>query len=373
MNDIVPSQMPPEKLMHSIIQRIATGPELSKDISQEETSIGLQAILDGKIDPVQAAIFFIALRMKRETMDENMGILDALLAKTQQVTADVDEVFAIVDPYNGYNRTLPPAPFLPALLAECGVPTVTEGVETLAPKYGVTHKQILRAAGVPVDLSPEDAAARLSDEDIGWAYVDQSQFCPSVHELIDLRTRMVKRQVLTTVEVLTGPIRGKKKTHFATGYVHKPYPPVYAALARHSGFDSAILMRGIEGGVIPSLRQLGRAVYYHDKGDEQEVEFSPADFGIEQSNRAVPLPEGIEQVNTLETGEANEANSLAMAKAAADAGMSALAGEQGPTFDALMYSAGIYLWHLQKYPSIKKACDAVRDVLLSGNAAVRIK
>ncbi len=53
--------------MRSIIQRIATGPELSKDISQEEARFGMQAILDGKVDPVQAGIFLIALRMKRET------------------------------------------------------------------------------------------------------------------------------------------------------------------------------------------------------------------------------------------------------------------------------------------------------------------
>jgi anthranilate phosphoribosyltransferase len=62
-----------------------------------------------------------------------------------------------------------------------------------------------------------------------------------------------------------------------------------------------------------------------------------------------------------------------MAKAAADAGMAALSGEAGPTFDALMYSAGIYLWHLQKFASIKEACDAVREVLASGNAAKRVK
>jgi len=31
------------------------------------------------IDPIQVGIYFIALRMKRETMDENRGVLDAVL------------------------------------------------------------------------------------------------------------------------------------------------------------------------------------------------------------------------------------------------------------------------------------------------------
>ena len=81
--------------MRSIIQRIATGPELSKDISREEAHLGTRAILDEKVDPVQAGIFFIALRMKRETEDENKGVLDAIREATHGVTAEVDELVDI--------------------------------------------------------------------------------------------------------------------------------------------------------------------------------------------------------------------------------------------------------------------------------------
>ncbi len=375
MTDIDITTLDPLTLMRSIIQRIATGPELSKDISQQEACFGMRYILENRIDPVQAAIFLIALRMKRETWDENKGVLDALLEKTQTVTAPVDEVLDIVDPYNGYNRTLPPAPFLPALLAEFGVATVTQGIETLAPKFGVTHKQILRAAGVPVDLNSKAAAARLAQPSLGWTYIDQSQFCPELHALINLRTLIVKRPVLTTVEVLTGPIRGRNKTHFVTGYVHKPYPPVYAMLARHSGFDSALLVRGIEGGIIPSLRQTGKAVFYHDKLTDtiQEQAFNPKDCGIEQDNRAVPLPTGITQIGTQTDEATTQQNTQAFAKAAATAGMDALAGTPGPTFDALAYGAGLCLWYLKKFSSIQEATDAARQTLTQGNAVSRVK
>ena len=61
MNTPIPSD--PKLLMRSIIQRIATGPKLSKSISREEAHLGTQAILENQIDPVQVAIFFIALRM----------------------------------------------------------------------------------------------------------------------------------------------------------------------------------------------------------------------------------------------------------------------------------------------------------------------
>jgi hypothetical protein len=88
----------PQTIMRSIIQRIATGPDMSKDISLEEARAGMRAILDDAVDSVQSAIFLIALRMKRETDDENKGILDGIRDKTITVTADVDEVLDISDP-----------------------------------------------------------------------------------------------------------------------------------------------------------------------------------------------------------------------------------------------------------------------------------
>ena len=357
----------PKTIMRSIIQRIATGPDMSKDISLEEARAGMRAILDNAVDSVQSAIFLIALRMKRETDDENKGILDGIRDKTITVIADVDEVLDISDPYNGYNRTLPAAPFLPAVLSACGVATISHGVETMSPKFGITHHRVLKAAGKNVDLGVQQAADQMSDDAVGWAYVDQKSYCPALHNLTGLRTNIVKRQAITTVEVLTGPIRGKAKTHYMSGYVHKPYTRVYAMLARHSGFDSCLMIRGVEGGITPSLRQSGKVFYYHDKGEEQGQDFNPADLGIEQTVRATPLPDDLPPAPESEDVSASF-DAEAVAKMAADAGIAALNGTKGSTYDALIYSAAIALWHLKKYDDIKAAADKVREVLNNGAA-----
>ena len=359
----------PTTLMRSIIQRIATGPELSKDISQEEARAGMRFILEGKIDPVQAGIFLIALRMKRETDDEVRGVLEAIREVTRTVTAPVEEVIDLADPYDGFNRMLPASPFLPAVLAACGVPAAAHGVERLGPKYGVTHRQVLRAAGQPVDLTMGEAAARLGDPALGWAYVDQKVYCPKLYDLIGLRTQIVKRPVITTVEVCIGPIRGRRKTHLVTGYVHKAYPRIYALLARQAGFDSALIVRGVEGGVIPSLQKAGRFFYYRDQGQEYSVDIDPAELGIDQSVRAVPLPADLHKA-----GEAGETfDATAVAQAAAQAGMEALAGQPGPTREGLVFSAALCLWQVRRYDSVPAAARAVREVLDSGRALVRMQ
>ncbi len=360
-------QQDQKTIMRSIIQRIATGPDMSKDISLEEARAGMGAVLDGAVDPVQAAIFLIALRMKRETDDENKGILDGIRDKSISIVADVDEVLDISDPYNGYNRTLPAAPFLPAVLAACGVATVSHGVETMSPKFGITHHRVLKAASKNIGLSVQQAADQISNDTVGWAYVDQKAYCSPLHDLTGLRSNIVKRQAITTVEVLTGPIRGKNSTHYMSGYVHKPYTRVYAMLARHAGFDGCLMIRGVEGGITPSLRQSGKVFYYHDKGEEQGQDFNPADLGIKQDVRATPLPDDLPPAPESEDVSAHF-DADAVAKMAADAGLAALAGKQGSTYDALVYSAAIALWHLKRYDDIKDAANKVRAVLDNGDA-----
>lgn len=361
----------PATTMRSILKRIATGPELSKDISYDEARAGMRYVLDGAVDPVQAGIFLIALRMKRETDDENRGVLQAIRDATHMVVANVDEVLDLADPYDGFNRTLPASPFLPAVLAACGIACVSHGVERMGPKFGVTHRPVLRAAGVPVDLTVEEAAARLADSRCGWAYVDQKAYCPKLHRLADFRTLIVKRPAITTAEVLAGPIRGRRRTHIVTGFVHKPYPRIYALLARHAGFDSALIVRGVEGGVLPSLRQTGKAFYQHEDGVERALDFTPADFGIEQSLRAPPLPPELAAESDEDDDAPKKLDTEAIAHAAAAEGRAALAGKAGPTRDSLVSAAALCLWHLKRYDQLRSAADAVRTVLDSGAALER--
>lgn len=363
----------PRWTMRSILQRVATGPKLSKDITHEEARIAMQALLANQVDPVQAGIFLIALRMKRETDDELRGILDAIHETTQSVTADVDEVVDLADPYDGYNRCLPAAPFLPVVLAACGLPAVTHGLDRVGPKFGVTHRHVLAAAGAPVDLGPEGAAARLSDPDLGWTYLDQRAFNPALHALVDFRATLVKRQAVTTTEVLAKPIQGRRKTHFLTGCVHEPYPRIYALLARHTGFDSALIIQGVEGSFMPSLCQAGVCAAYRHKGEEQALDIDPAALGIEQAVRAVPLPEELPIASRPGDQIAVAVDVAATARAAAAAGLAALNGVKGPTYDSLVLAGALMLWHLGRAESLRAGADRIRAVLDSGAATSRIR
>lgn len=333
------------------IKKVATGPHLSKDLNYDEAKQAMLEILAGEADPVQAAIFFIALRMKRETDDENFGMLQALQQSTTQCQAQVDQLLTIADPFNGYNRHCPVMAFLPAVLAAAGLPTVSQGVKEMGPKFGVTHSQVLAFAGVDTQLRVQDATQRVNNNDIGWAYVDQAQATPGLFALQDLRTKMIKRPSLATLEKLIMPIKARNKTHLQIGFVHKAYPEVLASLSHRVGWNSALVIRGIEGGILPTLREASNC--YQVLGETTtECRFEPEDFGLEQDTRGV-LPQTSDSVTAAET---------------LDLGLRALNGQAGTTFDSLVFGGAMALWHCGLQPSQAQAAQHIRQIIKSGKA-----
>lgn len=370
------------KLIRSVIQRVATGPELSKNISYSEARATMHALLDGSADPVQAGIFLIGLRMKRETDDEMKGVLDACRDRSATERLDLADLLDVSDPYNGYNRTLPASFFVLPVLAACGLPAYSHGVESMGPKFGVTHHTIIRALDGEPRRDLRSICDDLSDQSIGWAYADQQIFCPPLHALTDLRTRIVKRPVLTTVEVLCGPLKSTGKTHFMTGFVHKPYPPIYTMLARHTGFQSALLVRGTEGGIIPSFRQRARVVHYqgldYPAALDIEVDFEPDELDLRRDFRAADIPANMKPASRGPSEHAADRIGLKWdideySKACANAGVDALNGQTGAAMDAVVFGAALALWHTSRAKSLADGARQARASIHSGAALERLE
>lgn len=357
-----------EKAIATAIQKVATGPEYSKDLTHEEAYEAAKYVLSGQVDPVRAGVLLIALRMKRETNEEYCGFLQAIREATNEVTANVPEVLDVCDPYDGFLRGVPVSPFLPAVMAACGVATVSHGLESTGPKFGATHHKVLRAAGKQVDLSPQEVASRLESADIGWGYVDQAKFCPDLNNLLELRRRIIKRPIITTIETLVGPVRGLNKTHMMAGYVHKAYPPIYAHLARFAGFTSAAIVRGVEGGMTASLKQGARFFYYRENSAEDEmIELNPVDLGIAQDTRAIPIPSSL-------INEADESVDIeGVCNLAVDIGLAALRGEPGAARDTLTYAGAIALLNMGKVHDLVSGAEIIREKLDSGEALARFE
>jgi anthranilate phosphoribosyltransferase len=253
MMKLAPIKTGSHDLIRDVIRRIAVGPDRGRDISAGEAEQVMAAVLRDQVDPIQAALFFIGLRMKRESIGEFQGIFTALQNAIQQQVAAVDELICLADPYDGYLRYVPASPFVPCVLAACGLPALICGVETVGPKHGVTAHKVYKLAGIEPLNNTKSAITNI--ENHGWAYLDQSQYAPALFSLGEFRDRIVKRTAITTLERLLMPIKASNKTHMVLGYVHKAYPEIYSSIAAMAGYSSALLSKGVEGGFAPALNK----------------------------------------------------------------------------------------------------------------------
>ncbi len=369
------AELSPDDRMVSYLKRIATGPQMSKNLSREEARDGMTLVLNRSVDPVRAGVFLVALRMKRETDEENLGVLAALRDTTHYVTVDVPDLVDLGDPYDGFARHLPASPFLPAVLAACGVPTVSHGCKSLGPKYGVTHHQILQVAGLRVNLTPEEAAARIADPEIGWAYVDQAQFHPELDALSELRRLIIKRPCISTWEKLCGPVRARGRNHLIVGYVHPGYERPITLAGRDTGYSSTLVVRGIEGGVIPSLNAQTRVVSYQSGKPDEEWKLHPKDADIESTVRSVPIGAKGDQRAADEAIDdmSQEPDMSRLAAPAAETGLEALKGKPGPTRDSLVLAAAMILRQVGRAETLQAATDLARRALDSGDARGRFE
>ena len=142
-------------------------------------------------------------------------------------------------------------------------------------------------------------------------------------------------------------------------------------LARHSGFNSALLMRGTEGGVTPSLRKRGEFGRYWEQSEDFVVEADTSKIGIEQENRLVPIAHALMQIIDREFGP--DENQCSNCKTCRKGGSGDYRRGKTATCDALLYSASLTLWHLGRYDSVPDTASMVREILFSCKAAVRFR
>ena len=109
--------------MREILSRIAIGPIGSRDLSRDDARQAMSLPLSREANDVQIGSFLLAARLKRETTDENLGFLDALVSASTIAEATAPDVVSLSDPYNGFHRAPHFAPVTASVLAACGLPS----------------------------------------------------------------------------------------------------------------------------------------------------------------------------------------------------------------------------------------------------------
>ena len=256
--------------MQGYLQKIATGPKMSKDLTEEEADDALTSILNGSISPVRAGIFLIAARMKLETVAENIGYWKALDRTTIKHELPFEKILQIADPFDGFNRVPYFGFFTLPVLAMMGLPAYGHSTRSLPPKFGITFEDLLaKHYGVSSNDNFETRLALLKKHQFG--YLSTKNTHPSLENLRDMRVEIVKRPMLATLEKMLQPITALRGGNFlATGYFHRGYEVSMLAIARLSGFDKTIIGNGAEGTTLFGVHKEARV--FIDSGEKDAIE-----------------------------------------------------------------------------------------------------
>jgi anthranilate phosphoribosyltransferase len=271
-----------EQHIHQVIKHI--------DLDKDDFTFCINQVLDPRISEEHKAAFLEAERLKRESPTENKTCLDIFMTESTHIQVNTPLLIDLSVGYDGFNRTPCIWPFAAMELGRTGYPCIIHGTKEVSPKKGITPYKLLAEMDINPVMQNNEIIKRLENPDIGWAYIDQSISFPKLHALNEFRTRMVKRPILATIEKLLQPIKSTGKNIIVTGYTHPPYrQKTIDLIQHHNGFDSAVIIRGVEGSIQLATDRRSPIVSIHNNSVKEDF-VRPETFAC-ATEKMQPMPD----------------------------------------------------------------------------------
>ena len=332
--------------MKDYLAKVATGPEHSRDLKEDEAEDALTLILRGAVSPVRAGVFLVAMRMKRETIEENLGFWKALDRTTIKHSVNLDRLLQVADPFDGFDRVPYFGFYAIPVIAAMGLPVYGHSTLPLPPKFGITFEEILhRHYGASLDLCLDTRKQLL--EEFQFGYISLRQSHPLLEGLRELRVEMVKRTVLSTFEKMLMPFKAQTGGNYlATGYFHKGYEIPMLAAAKASEFDRVLIGGGMEGTTLYGVHKKAR-IFTCNRNETQETTLTFQEAGAAYAELK-------KETATLDS--------------LAEWGEAALKNNQGPAATLIACQSAALCNLSGVYPSFNEAFDVATEILRRGTA-----
>jgi anthranilate phosphoribosyltransferase len=224
----------PEHPFAEIIRILGKGKKGSRPLTQDEAYHAMHMILTDEVLPIQLGAFLMLMRVKEETPEELAGFVlaarESFAQKVKQTAVDLDW-----SSYAGKRRHLPWFLLSALLLAENGIRVLMHGSEghTAGRLYTAN---VLPYLGLRPATSMQEAQQQL--EQRRFAYLSLADFCPKLHEMIELRPILGLRSPVHTLVRLLNPFNA---TYSIQGIFHPSYRSVHQLASALLQLDSAVL------------------------------------------------------------------------------------------------------------------------------------
>ena len=327
--------------MHSAIRSDAR----SADLDREQMNSVMRIVMQGDATPAQIGAFLTALHIKGETVDEltAAAIVMREFAAAVSVRSDkvVDTVGTGGDAAGLFNVSTAAA----LVAAAAGITVAKHGNRAATGKSG--SADVLEAAGVRIDLTPDQVGETIDHVGIGF------MFAPTHHgatrHAVGPRREIGVRTIFNLLGPLTNPAAARWQL---VGVYEQRWLRPLAEVFGNLGSIHTLVVSSSDGLDEISIGD-STPVCEFDKGELTEFVISPEDYGIER-----------QALSSIKVESASE--SLALIRGA-------LSGEKGPAYDMVALNAGATLYAADVVNSVGGGVDQARAVLDAGGAVRKLE
>ncbi len=325
-----------------IVQQVLQQLVERRDLSRETMHAAMMAVMTGEATPAQIGAFLIALRMKGETVDEITAAAQVMRALSSKVALNVNRKHLVDTCGTGGSGI----PLFNVSTAGAFVVACAGGVVAKHGNRSVTSKSgsadLLEAAGVNLDLAPEQVARCIESLGVGFMFAVKHH--SAMKHAIGPRREIGVRTIFNVLGPLTNPADAPNQV---MGVFDKSLVRPIAEVLKNLGSEHVLVVHSADGLDEISLCAPTYIAELHH-GEIREYTLTPEDVGI-----------AARPIDDLYVGDAVQ--SLACVKRALTDNHSAAA-------DIVALNAGAAIYTANLCSTLKQGVDMARDVLGTGIA-----
>lgn len=326
-----------QKAIQTVVERI--------DLTDAEMTRVMELIMTGEATPAQIGGFLIGLRMKGETVEEVAAAASVMRDLATRVeVADRSHLVDIVGTGGDGMQTFNVSTTSCFVLAAAGGRVAKHGNRSVSSSSG--SADVLEAAGVRLDLSPEQVARCIEEVGVGFMFAPLHH--SAMKHAIGPRREMGVRTIFNVLGPLTNPAGAPNQLLgvFADSWVR----PLAEALQR-LGSRHVMVVHSEDGLDEISIAAPTRVAELRD-GAISEHSIAPEDFGISRGR--------IEDIRV-----ANAEESLRMM-------LDVLDGKPGAARDIVQLNAGAAIYIGGLADDLGAGIARAGEVIDSGAARARL-
>jgi anthranilate phosphoribosyltransferase len=320
---------------YSALLRRALGGE---NLSQDEAAAFVGEIMDGNYTPSQASGLLVALAAKGESVDEIVGAARAMRARSLRVEHALPMVVDVVGTGGDHANTLNISTMAALVVASTGIPVAKHGNRAASSACG--SADVLEAAGLPIEIDPEVAAAML--QSCNFTFMFAPRYHPAMRNAAAVRRELGIRTIFNLLGPLTNPAGA---THLVVGVPRAELVERLGEALRALGARRGAVVHGLSG-VDEVVADAPTLMYAFDEEGATLQRVEPADFGIEKT----PTP----------VGGSVEASHRAF--------IEILGGAPSPAADVVALNAAVVFYAIGAEAKLTEAFERARTLLASGDA-----